>query len=99
MDISDKLKDLGEKAKETAAEHKDQIQAAVEKAEAAADKQTGGQYHEQIVKAGEKVQTYVENLNPAQSSEAAGEAPSAGEPSRENPPDQAGDAPGGSRSG
>ena len=37
MDISDKLKDLGEKAKESAAEHKDQIRTAVEKAEAAAD--------------------------------------------------------------
>jgi hypothetical protein len=66
MDISDKLKDLGEKAKETAAEHKDQIRTAVEKAEAAADQQTGGRYHEQIVQAGEKVQAYVENLDPAQ---------------------------------
>ena len=66
MDISDKLKDLGEKARETAAEHNDQIRTAVEKTEAAADQQTGGRYHEQITKAGGKVQAYVENLNPAQ---------------------------------
>jgi ElaB/YqjD/DUF883 family membrane-anchored ribosome-binding protein len=66
MDISDKLKDLGEKAKETAAEHREQIQTAVEKAEAAADQQTAGRYHEQIAKAGEKVQAYVEKLTPAQ---------------------------------
>lgn len=89
MDISDKLKDLGEKAKETAAEHKDQIRTAVEKAEAAADQQTGGRYHEQIAKAGEKVQGYVENLPPPQAG--AEDAEGASERSQQRPPEQGSD--------
>lgn len=64
MNISDRLKGLRGKAKEAAAEHKDQIKDAVEKAEVAADRKTGGQYHDQIVNAGEKVESYVEGLNP-----------------------------------
>jgi ElaB/YqjD/DUF883 family membrane-anchored ribosome-binding protein len=91
MDISDRLRDLGEKAKETAAEHKDQIQAAVEKAEAAANEQTGGRYHEQIAKAGEKVQAYVENLTPAQPG--ANEAADSAEASPPRAPEQGGDKP------
>src|ERR1700736_3333143 len=66
MNIWANLRDFAEKAKGPAAEHKDQIRTAVEKAEAAADQQTGGRYHEQIVQAGKKVQAYVENLDPAQ---------------------------------
>jgi hypothetical protein len=65
VDISDKLKDLREKAEETAAEHKEQIQEAVAKAGAAADERTGGKYHEQIAKAGAKVDAYVDGLRPA----------------------------------
>ncbi|MDQ2895513.1 MAG: antitoxin [Actinomycetota bacterium] len=34
----------------------------MQKAEEAADRQTGGQYHEQIVKAGDKADAYVETL-------------------------------------
>jgi DNA-binding protein H-NS len=72
--ITDRLKGLRKKAEVAAAEHKDQIQSAVEKAEVAADQRTGGQYHEQISKAGAKVQTYVENLKPeaAESQDASG---------------------------
>jgi ElaB/YqjD/DUF883 family membrane-anchored ribosome-binding protein len=91
MDISDKIKDLGEKAKETAAEHKEQIQTAVEKAEAAADEQTGGRYHEQISKAGEKVQAYVENLTPAQPG--ANDAADGAETSPPRAPEQGEDTP------
>jgi hypothetical protein len=79
MNISDKLKDLGEKAKETAAEHKDQIKNAVEKAEVAADRKTGGQYHDQIANAGAKVQSYVEGLDPATAQEAANGPSAAGD--------------------
>ena len=64
MGITDRLKDVRKKAEDTAAEHKDQIQAAVEKAEVAADEQTAGKYHDQIAKAGSKVDEYVENLKP-----------------------------------
>jgi MT0933-like antitoxin protein len=36
----------------------------VQKAEAAADQRTGGKYHDQVVKAGEKADAFVENLKP-----------------------------------
>jgi hypothetical protein len=52
MGITDRLKDLRKKAEDAAAEHKEQIQQGVEKAEAAADQRTGGKYHEQIAKGG-----------------------------------------------
>jgi uncharacterized protein YPO0396 len=94
MNISDKLKDLGEKAKESAVEHKDQIKDAVEKAEVAADRKTGGQYHDQIVNAGAKVQSYVEGLDPAAPPAAKGQ-PSGGD-SGEPPPER--QAPDSSRS-
>jgi DNA-binding protein H-NS len=79
VDISDKLKDMREKAEETAAEHKEQIQEAVAKAGAAADEHTGGKYREQIAKAGAKVDAYVEGLRPAEGGQdekvSEGEAP------------------------
>jgi MT0933-like antitoxin protein len=40
MGLSDKLKQLGDKAKETAGEHRDQISQAVETAGAVADRRT-----------------------------------------------------------
>lgn len=85
MDISDRLKGLRKKAEDTAAEHKDQIQETVTKAGAAADQRTGGRYHEQITKAGAKVDAYVEGLRPAEGEPPApggeqpgGEAPAPG---------------------
>lgn len=95
MDISDKLKNLGEKAKDTAAEHKDQISEAMEKAERSADERTGGQYHDQIAKAGETVKSYLEKLQPP----AAEEEPPAADGSPQSGPDHGGEAPEGSRSG
>jgi hypothetical protein len=62
MGIADRLKDLTDKAESTAAEHKEQIQQAVQKAGAAADQRTGGQYHEQIEKAGAKVEGFLAGL-------------------------------------
>jgi ABC-type transporter Mla subunit MlaD len=61
--LSDRLKGLTKKAEATAAEHKDQIHQAVEKAEALADQRTAGQYHDKIAKAGEVANTYVDKLN------------------------------------
>jgi MT0933-like antitoxin protein len=71
--ISDRLKNLRKKAEDTAAEHEDQIKAAVEKAEGMADQRTEGKYHDQIAKAGAKVDDYVQNLN-AQGGEGAEES-------------------------
>lgn len=62
MRLADRLKDLTKKAEDTAADHKDQIRQAVQKAEAAADQQTGGKYHDQIENAGAKVDTFVDRI-------------------------------------
>jgi F0F1-type ATP synthase membrane subunit b/b' len=62
MGLADKLKDMTKKAEEAAATHKDEVRRAIVKAEEAADKQTGGQYHDQIAKARQKADAFVENL-------------------------------------
>jgi hypothetical protein len=62
MGIADRLRNLTKKAEDTAVEHKDQIHEAVQKAETTADQRTGGKYHEQIQKAGEKADAFVDNL-------------------------------------
>jgi hypothetical protein len=64
MGISDRLKQLTKRAEDTAAEHKDQIKEAVEKAEVTADQRTGGKYHDQIAGAAAKAQSYVDRLEP-----------------------------------
>jgi hypothetical protein len=48
--ISDKLRDLEEKAEGAAVERKNHIKGAVEKAEAAADERPDGKYHGQLAK-------------------------------------------------
>ena len=75
MGLTDKLKDLVKKGQDEAATHKDQVHQAVVKAEQAADRQTGGQYHDQIVKAGEKADAYVDGLRPADGTGPAQPAP------------------------
>lgn len=79
MGISDRLNDLTQKAKDAAAEHHDQILGAVQKAQVAADRQTGGKYQEQIAKAGGKAQEYVGRLKP-EADQAAGPPPAEAPP-------------------
>jgi hypothetical protein len=62
MGLSDKLKQLGDKAKETAGEHRDQISQAVETAGAVADRRTKGKYTDKIVKATTKTEGMVDRL-------------------------------------
>jgi MT0933-like antitoxin protein len=62
MGLSDRLKDLRSKAEDAVVERKDQIQQTVQKVGEAADQRTGGKYHEQIQKAGEKATGFVEGL-------------------------------------
>jgi ABC-type transporter Mla subunit MlaD len=64
MGIADRLKELTKKAENTAAEHKDQIKEAVEKAEVTADQRSGGKYHDKIAGASAKAQAYVDRLEP-----------------------------------
>lgn len=95
MGMADRLKGLTKRAKDTAAEHKDQVHQAVEKAETLADRRTGGKYHDQIQKAGAKVETYVENLPPQAGPPQAGDRAEA-----QSPPPAAADTghePGGPR--
>jgi hypothetical protein len=62
MGFGDKLKDLRKQAAETVAEHKDQIQGAVEVAGAAANQKTRGRYGPRIAKFGEKASAAVEKF-------------------------------------
>jgi ElaB/YqjD/DUF883 family membrane-anchored ribosome-binding protein len=86
MGISDTLRQLTKKAENTAAEHKDQIKEAVEKAETTADQRSGGKYHEQISGAAAKAKSYVDRLEPDASEKTAPEA----EPPSAEPPAAAG---------
>jgi ElaB/YqjD/DUF883 family membrane-anchored ribosome-binding protein len=78
MGISDTLRQLTKKAENTAAEHRDQIKEAVEKAEATADQRSGGKYHEQIKGAAAKAKSYVDKLEPEAGAEPTGETPPPG---------------------
>lgn len=62
MGFADKLKDLGDKAKLAAAEHKDQISQAVETAGTVADQRTRGKYRDKILKATQKAEGAVERF-------------------------------------
>jgi hypothetical protein len=77
MGFSDKLKQFGDKAKDAAAEHKDQISQAVESAAVIADKRTRGKYTDKIHKATQKTEAYVGGLAPEEQTETT----SAGAPS------------------
>jgi DNA-binding protein H-NS len=69
MGLKDRFRKLTKRAEDTAAAHKEQMDRAVEKAEATADQRTGGQYHDQIQKAGAKAQEMVDRLPEPQAGE------------------------------
>jgi ElaB/YqjD/DUF883 family membrane-anchored ribosome-binding protein len=68
MGLADRLSQLTKRAKDTAAEHKDQVEQTLQKAAAAADQRTGGKYHDQITNAKTKAEGYVQNLEPSEPS-------------------------------
>jgi len=70
MGFSDRLKELGDRAKNAAADNKDRISSAVESAGAIADQRTGGKYSDKIAKATEKTGAIVDRLAPSQDTEA-----------------------------
>jgi len=72
MGLTDKLNDLTDLARETAVEHKDQVNEAVQKAGQLADERTGGRYHDQIAKAGAKAEAYLEDLESGETRESGG---------------------------
>lgn len=53
---------LTRRAEELATEHKGELGQAIDKAEQAADRRTGGKYHDKIDKAARAAERYVENL-------------------------------------
>ena len=65
MGLTDMLKGLRKKTEESVVGHKDQIEQAVGKAGAAADRQTDGKYHEQIQQAEAKVDALIDSLEQA----------------------------------
>jgi MT0933-like antitoxin protein len=67
MGLADRLSELTKRAKDTAAEHKDEVEQTLQKAAAAADQRTGGKYHDQITKAKTKAEGYMKNLEPSES--------------------------------
>jgi hypothetical protein len=89
MGLSDKLKNLGDKAKESAAEHRGQISNAVETAGALADKRTRGKYTDKIVKAASKTEAAVDRFAGSDDAEAsedsAAPAPAPAEPTSGQP--------------
>jgi ElaB/YqjD/DUF883 family membrane-anchored ribosome-binding protein len=80
MGFADRLRGLTKKAEDAAVEHKDQIHQSVEKAEVTADERTGGRYHEQIQKAGDKADSFLDGLGETEKKAAA--EGTAGEESR-----------------
>jgi ABC-type transporter Mla subunit MlaD len=88
MGISDRLRRLTKQAENTAAEHRDQIKEAVEKAEVTADQRSGGKYHDKIAGAASKAQAYVERLEPEGTGKP--QAPAAQPPEGEPPAGAAG---------
>ena len=64
MGIADRLKDLSDRAKDTAVEHRYEIQQAVDRAGALVDERTAGKYHDKIAAAGDRATAYVDGLAP-----------------------------------
>jgi hypothetical protein len=62
MALSDRLKQLSDKAKESATDHHEQITNAVETAGGIADKRTRGRYSDKIAKATAKTEAAVDRL-------------------------------------
>ena len=62
MGFLDDAKKLAGKAQDLAAEHKDEIKQAIDKAEGAAGKVAGGKYADQVAQAADKAEGFVDGL-------------------------------------
>jgi MT0933-like antitoxin protein len=95
MGLRDKLTDLRQQAQETVAEHKDQIQGAMESAGAAVDRKTHGKYTDKIAKYGQKASDAVENFGgEASGAGSTGEDPDAPTAGPDPTPQSGSDTPG-----
>ena len=82
MGLSDKLKAITDKAKDSAAEHREQISNAVETAGVIADKRTRGRYSDKIAKAASKTESAVDRF----AGQESGETGETGETAAASPP-------------
>jgi hypothetical protein len=83
MGLSDKLKQITEKAKESAVEHREQISGAVETVGVVADKRTRGRYSDKIAKAASKTEAAVDRFAGQPADEAAAGTATPGQPADE----------------
>lgn len=77
MGLGDKFKSLAKQAQDSVAEHKDQLQGAVEAVGVAADRKTKGRHTDKIARMGQKASDALDRLGP--DDEAAGQARAAGQ--------------------
>jgi hypothetical protein len=80
MGLRDKITGLRDQAQEAVAEHKDQIQGAMENAGAAVDRKTHGKYTDKIAKYGQKASDAVDKFGGEASDEPGTAAPGTGAP-------------------
>jgi hypothetical protein len=88
MGLGDKFKTLAKQAQDSAAEHKDQLQGAVEAVTVAADRKTKGRHTDKIARMGQKASDALDRLGDDEPAAEAGEAGPAGreEPASSQPP-------------
>jgi antitoxin protein of toxin-antitoxin system len=77
MGLGDKFKNLAKQAQDSVAEHKEQLQGAVEAVSVAADRKTKGKHSDKIARMGQKATDALDRLD--DDDEAAGQAHPAGQ--------------------
>jgi hypothetical protein len=77
MGLSDKFKNIAKQAQDSVAEHKEQLQGAVEAVSVAADRKTKGRHTDKIARMGQKASGALDRLG--HHDETAGETQPAGE--------------------
>jgi hypothetical protein len=93
MGLSDRLKDLKDKAVDATAEHSDKIHEVVDKVATTADERTGGKYHERIHSAGAKAGSLVDGIKGQAAGGEAESAPADSDAAQAVPKADSGDAP------
>jgi hypothetical protein len=79
MGLGDKFKTLTKQAQDSVAEHKDQLQGAVEAVSVAADRKTKGRHTDKIARMGQKASDALDRLGDDGAAAEAGEAGPAGQ--------------------
>ena len=77
MGLGDKLKNLAKQAQDSAAEHREQLQGAVEAATVVADRKTKGRHTDKIAKMGQKASGALDRLGDHDDTAPAGQAAAA----------------------